>query len=75
MTLSNEQRLGEIVALRTKLRTKPELRSELNSAVSEVLDRNGIKLEPGLSLDLIFALPEEITDALSEVILPGGTNC
>lgn len=75
MTLTKEQRLGEIVALRTKLRTKPELRGELSNAVSETLAKNGIQLDPDISPELIFALPEEISDALSQVVLPGGTNC
>ena len=75
MELTKEQRLGEIVALRTKMRTMPELRSELNDAVRDVLAGNGIKLDPGISPDLIFAIPEEISDALSAVVLPGGTNC
>lgn len=75
MELTKEQRLGEIVALRTKMRVMPELRAELNTAIITVLKGKGIVLDPGLSPDLIFAIPEEITDALGEVILPGGTNC
>ena len=75
MELTKEQRLGEIVALRTKMRTMPELRTELNAAVVAVLKGKGIVLDPGISPDLIFAIPEEITDALGGVILPGGTNC
>ena len=75
MELSKEQRLGEIVALRTKMRSNPELRTELNDAVRGVLENKGITLDPSISPDLIFAIPEEISDALSAVVLPGGTNC
>ncbi|MEY9772084.1 hypothetical protein ABIA14_004425 [Sinorhizobium fredii] len=75
MTLTKEQRVGEIVALRTKLKVNPDIRKELNDAMTAVLSKNGIRYDAELSPELIFALPEEVADALSDVILPGGTNC
>lgn len=75
MTLTKEQRIGEIVALRTKLKVQPALRREIHDAVTAVLSKQGIKLDPDISPELIFALPEEVADMLSDVILPGGTNC
>ncbi|MGO7634186.1 hypothetical protein [Rhizobium leguminosarum] len=75
MTLSSEQRIGEIVALRTKLKVNPSVRKELHAAMSAVLSKHGINYDPELSPELIFALPEEVADALADVILPGGTNC
>src|SRR5687767_6309850 len=55
MELTKEQRLGEIVALRTKMRTMPDLRADLNDAVRNVLASKGITLDPDISPDLIFA--------------------
>ncbi|RVE88357.1 hypothetical protein [Sinorhizobium meliloti] len=75
MALSPEQRIGEIVALRTKLKVNPSLRNEINNSIGEILKKQGISLDPDLRPDLIFAIPEEVADALADVILPGGTNC
>lgn len=75
MALSSAQRIGEIVAIRTKLKTNKALKDRINKAVSDAFSDHGIVIDPALSPDLIFALPEELADSLSNVILPGGTNC
>lgn len=75
MALSREQRIGEIVALRTKLKANPALRQEIQQSIADIFKKHGIRSDPDLGPDLIFAIPEEVADALADVILPGGTNC
>lgn len=75
MALSAEQRLGEIVALRTRMKSTNALRIQILAAVSDIYSRHGIKIEDEMLVDLAIAIPEELQNELSEVILPGGTNC
>lgn len=73
--LTAEQRLGEIIALRTKMKSVTALRVQLLGAISEIYGRHGIKIEDEILPDLTLAIPEELQNELEAVILPGGTNC
>lgn len=74
-TLNDSERLGEIAAIRSKLKSNPQALSVLNSAVADALSNAGIKVDAAISSSLIIALPEELSENLNNVILPGGTNC
>jgi hypothetical protein len=75
MALSKERRLGEIVALRIKMKTNTALREDLISAIEGAFKKHKIKVDPGVRSDLIIAIPDEVSGQLSNVVLPGGTNC
>lgn len=75
MALSNERRIGEIVALRIKMKTNGALREDLIAAISDTFKKHNVTVDPDLQPDLIIAIPEEVGSQLSEVVLPGGTNC
>ena len=75
MSLSKERLLGEAVALRIKTKTNPAIQSDLASAIESVFSKHGIKLDPGLTSELVIAVPDELGGQLSDVVLPGGTNC
>ncbi|MBP2559200.1 3-oxoacyl-ACP reductase-like protein [Neorhizobium galegae] len=74
-TLNDSERLGEIAAIRARLKSNPQALSALNSAVSDVFSANGIEVDGSISSSLVIALPEELSENLNQVILPGGTNC
>lgn len=73
--LSKEQRLGEIMALRTKMKSTTSLRVQVLAAVSDVYAKHGIKIDDTMLTDLSLAIPEELKNDLGVVVLPGGTNC
>lgn len=73
--LTAEQRLGEILALRAKLKSTTALRVQVLAAVSEIYGRHGVAIDDDMLADLTIAIPEELQNTLAEVILPGGTNC
>lgn len=73
--LTREQRLGEIAALRIKIKTNSVLRQDVSSAIIDALKKHGITLTSELQSDIILALSDEIDGQLSDVVLPGGTNC
>lgn len=75
MELSKDRKLGEIVALRVKTKTNKALSADLAAAIQGAFAKHGITVDPSMHADLIVALPEEIERQLSDVVLPGGTNC
>lgn len=75
MSLSSERRIGEIVALRVKMKTNQNLRQELISAIENTFKNHNVNIDPNIKSDLIIAIPDEIDGQLSGVVLPGGTNC
>jgi hypothetical protein len=68
-------RIGEIANIRAKVKSNNVARVQLLAAITEVLGRHGIVPDDSIVADLTVALPEEISDTLNAVILPGGTNC
>jgi hypothetical protein len=74
-TMSKEQRLGEIIALRTKMKSMTALRLQVLAAIAEIYKQHGIEIEDSILSDLAIAIPEELKNDLGVVILPGGTNC
>jgi adenosylmethionine-8-amino-7-oxononanoate aminotransferase len=75
MALSKDRKLGEIVALRVKTKTNKALNADLTAAIQGAFAKHGIIVDPSMHTDLIVALPDEIERQLSDVVLPGGTNC
>lgn len=75
MELPKERRLGEIVALRIKTKTNSELQNDLIAAIDDTFKKHNVIVDPGLKSHLIVAIPDEVGDQLSDVVLPGGTNC
>ncbi|WP_347138871.1 hypothetical protein [Paracoccus sp. SSK6] len=75
MALSENERKGEIAAIRAKLKSKPGSMEALNDAIHTSLSAQGINIDNGLNGGFVIALPEELADNLNQVTLPGGTNC
>jgi hypothetical protein len=73
--LSPSERLGEVAALRAKVKSNASALSRLHTAITDALSSVGITIDPRIGNNIIIALPEEISDNLNNVILPGGTNC
>ena len=74
--LDKRARIGEITAVRTKIRANPSLHVELLGAIVKTLRENGVQPDKRLISDLVIAIPDELTAELGkEVVLPGGTNC
>jgi hypothetical protein len=73
--LSASERLGEIASLRAKLKTNDKARSALTIALRGAFSEANITLDPSIESSLIIAIPEELSENLNNVILPGGTNC
>jgi hypothetical protein len=73
--LSPEQRAGEILTIRTKIRANKKLLHDLRKNLLEVLANHGIELEDEIAQDITIALPDEVTRLLVAVDLPGGSNC
>lgn len=74
-TLNEQQRAGEIIALRTKIRSEKGLEKELKENIKKVLDKHGVKIDKDIADNITIALSDEITKLLLAVDLPGGTNC
>ncbi len=74
--LDKKIRIGEITAVRTKIRANPALHIELLAAISKTLREHGVYPDSRIVADISLALPDEITQELDiAVVLPGGTNC
>jgi hypothetical protein len=73
--LTKEQRKGEIAALRARIKANPALHVEVLAALVGAFRQNGITIDGRVVADLTIALPEEVTNEMTNVVLPGGTNC
>lgn len=69
------ERLGEIAGIRAKLKSDSGALAALKHAIGHALKDHGIESEAGVIDSIVIALPEELSDNLNNVILPGGTNC
>lgn len=67
-------RIGEIVGIRSKLRSNNKANREVREAIRGALSANGIECS-GVMHQVIIAVEDELNNSLNEVILPGGTNC
>lgn len=72
--MQQNERKGEITSLRTKIKESSILRIELLAAVIGVLRNHNIALDESIVTDLVIAIPEEITNEMMGVVLPGGTG-
>lgn len=59
----------------SETKTNPQLQSDLASAIEQAIIKHNIKLDPGVKSELVIAVPDELGGQLSDVVLPGGTNC
>lgn len=73
--LTKEQRKGEITALRARMKANPSLHVEVLAALVSTFRANGITIDGRVVSDLTIGLPEEVTNEMTNVVLPGGTNC
>jgi hypothetical protein len=69
---SNE---GNIIHVRTQMRSNPRFRFELLAAISNVARNNGVELDGATLANLVLVDASEIEKTLSTPNLPGGTNC
>lgn len=66
--------IGEIVGIRSKLRSNEKANRDVRDAIRSALSQNGIDSSTVVD-HLILAVEDELNNSLNEVILPGGTNC
>lgn len=70
------ERIGEITAVRAKVKANPALHVELLAAIIRTLREHGVKPDDRIISHLWIAIPEELTDEFAKMVdLPGGTNC
>lgn len=72
--LDDDKKIGEIVAIRAKLRSNESALRDLRNAISDTLNKHGIDATD-VGDHMILCVEDELNNSLNEVILPGGTNC